>query len=96
MIQGMAIFEAILPFLQTDVFNMQFSLKKRPLKINMIGGVSVPFMLYDSLFSPNNFKPRVKMRKNYHVIKEQKLEKEAVLMSRYHHIQVLSSVRCGQ
>ena len=28
MIQGMAIFEAILPFLQTDVFNMQFSLKK--------------------------------------------------------------------
>ena len=39
-------------------------------------GVSVPFMLYDSLFSPNNFKPRVNMRKNYPVIKEQKLEKE--------------------
>ena len=65
MIQGMAIFEAVLPFLQTDVFNMQFSLKKRPLKINMMRGVSVPFMLYDSLFSPNNFKPRVNVRKNY-------------------------------
>ena len=65
MIQGMAIFEAILPFLQTDVFNMQFSLKKRPLKINMMRGVSVPFMLYDSLFSPTNFKPRVNVRKNY-------------------------------
>ena len=62
----------------------------------MMGGVSVPFMLYDSLFSPNNFKPRVNMRKNYPVIKEQKLEKEVVLMLRYHHIQVLSSVRCGQ
>ena len=48
MIQGMAIFEAVLPFLQTDVFNMQFSPKKRPLKINMMRGVSVPFMLYDS------------------------------------------------
>ena len=65
MIQGMAIFEAVLPFLQTDVFNMQLSLKKRPLKINMMDGVSVPFMLYDSLFSPNNFKPRVNVRKNY-------------------------------
>ena len=65
MIHGMAIFEAVLPFLQTDVFNMQFSLKKRPLKINMMGGVSVPFMLYDSLFSPNSFKPRVNVRKNY-------------------------------
>ena len=65
MIQGMAIFEAVLPFLQTDVFNMQFSLKKRPLKINMMRGVSVSFMLYDSLFSSNNFKPRVNVRKNY-------------------------------
>ena len=42
----------------------------------MMGGVSVPFMLYDSFFSSNNFKPRVNMRKNYPVIKEQKLEKE--------------------
>ena len=96
MIQGMTVFEAILPFLQTDAFNMQFSLKKRPLKINMMGGISVPFMLNDSLFFPINFKLRVIMRKNYPVIKEQKLEKEAVLMLRYHHIQELSSVRCGQ
>ena len=96
MIQGMTVFEAILPFLQTDAFNMQFSLKKRQLKINMMGGISVPFMLYDSLFFPINFKLRVIMRKNYPVIKEQKLEKEAVLMLRYHHIQELSSVRCGQ
>ena len=29
MIQGMATFEAILPFLQTDVFNMQYSPSKR-------------------------------------------------------------------
>lgn len=72
MIQGMAIFEAILPFLQTDVFNMQFSVKKRPLKINMMGGVIVPFMLYDSLSSPNNFKPRVNMRKNYPLLSRNK------------------------
>ena len=29
MIQGMATFEAILPFLQTDVFNMQYSLSQK-------------------------------------------------------------------
>ena len=29
MIQGMDTFEAILPFLQTDVFNLQYSLSKR-------------------------------------------------------------------
>ena len=34
-----------------------------------MGGVSVSFMLYDSLFSPKNFKPRVNMRKNYPIIK---------------------------
>ena len=41
-------------FLQTDhdMFDMQFSLKKRPLKINMMRGVSVPFMLYDSFVLP--------------------------------------------
>ena len=39
-------------FLQTDMVNMQFSAKKRPLKINMMRGVSVPFMLYDSFVLP--------------------------------------------